>query len=143
MSMLNHDIADTRVEVLGCPITKLDLEDFVVWAEQFISSRKPHYIAVVNVAKIVKMRSDKDLKESVLGADMIGADGVPVVWASRLLGNPLPGRVNGTDLMYRLLERANEIEANGAYKRPQMIDPVSMIFSHVLRRCWVCSCLDW
>jgi N-acetylglucosaminyldiphosphoundecaprenol N-acetyl-beta-D-mannosaminyltransferase len=39
---------------------------------------------------------------------MVGADGVPVVWASRLLGNPLPGRVNGTDLMYRLLERANE-----------------------------------
>jgi len=94
--------------VLGCPITKQRLEDFVTQAEHFIRSRRPHYIAVVNAAKLVKMRSDKELEQSVLSADLIGADGVPLVWASRLLGNPLPGRVNGTDLMYKLLERANE-----------------------------------
>ena len=39
---------------------------------------------------------------------MIGADGVPVVWASKLLGQPLPGRVNGTDLMDRLFEVSAE-----------------------------------
>jgi N-acetylglucosaminyldiphosphoundecaprenol N-acetyl-beta-D-mannosaminyltransferase len=108
MSILNHDTADMSVEVLGCPVTKLCLEDFVSVAEAFIKSGKPHYLAVVNVAKVVKMRSDRELEESVCAADLIGADGVPLVWASRLLGNPLPGRVNGTDLMYRLLEKANE-----------------------------------
>jgi N-acetylglucosaminyldiphosphoundecaprenol N-acetyl-beta-D-mannosaminyltransferase len=96
------------VQILGCPITKLSLEEFVSRAEEFIQSKKPHYIAVVNVAKVIKIRSDTELKQSVLGADLIGADGVPLVWASRLLGNPLPGRVNGTDLMYKLLEKANE-----------------------------------
>ena len=97
-----------QVEVLGCPVTKLSLDDFVDLAEQFIVSRKPHYIAVVNAAKIVNMRSNRELKESVLMADAIGADGVPIVWASRFLGNPLPGRVNGTDLMDKLLAKANE-----------------------------------
>jgi N-acetylglucosaminyldiphosphoundecaprenol N-acetyl-beta-D-mannosaminyltransferase len=96
------------VNVLGCPITRLDLSGFVARIEEFITSRKPHYVAVVNVAKLVKMRSDKELEQSVLAADLIGADGVPVVWVSRLFGTPLPGRVNGTDLMYRLLERANK-----------------------------------
>jgi N-acetylglucosaminyldiphosphoundecaprenol N-acetyl-beta-D-mannosaminyltransferase len=94
--------------VLGCPITKLGLRDFVRSAEEFITSKKPHYIAVVNVAKIIKMRSDPFLDESVRSANLIGADGMPLVWASRLLGNPLPERVNGTDLMYELLARANE-----------------------------------
>jgi N-acetylglucosaminyldiphosphoundecaprenol N-acetyl-beta-D-mannosaminyltransferase len=94
--------------VLGCPVTKLPLEDFVTLTEQFISAKKPRYIVVVNAAKLVKMRRDKDLEQSVLAADAIGADGVPVVWASWLLGNPLPGRVNGTDLMYKLLEKADE-----------------------------------
>jgi N-acetylglucosaminyldiphosphoundecaprenol N-acetyl-beta-D-mannosaminyltransferase len=94
--------------VLGCPISKLNLDQVIVEAENFIKSKKPHYIAVVNVAKIVKMRSDRQLTGSVKSADLIGADGVPLVWASRLLGNPLPGRVNGTDLMYRLLEKADE-----------------------------------
>lgn len=94
--------------VLGCPVTKLRLEEFVSTAENFIQSRTPRYIAVVNAAKVVKMRSDKELDQSVRSADLIGADGVPLVWASRLLGDPLPGRVNGTDLMYKLLEKANE-----------------------------------
>ena len=96
------------VNVLGCPITKLNLDDFVTKTEELIISRKPHYVAVVNVAKLVKMRSDKELEKSVLAADLIGADGVPLVWVSRLFGTPLPGRVNGTDLMYGLLKKADE-----------------------------------
>ncbi len=104
---INHK-GNMSVEVLGCPITKMGLDDFVSRAERFISSKAPHYIAMMNVAKLVKMRSDKELAQSILAADLIGADGVPLVWVSRLFGTPLPGRVNGTDLMYRLLEKANE-----------------------------------
>jgi N-acetylglucosaminyldiphosphoundecaprenol N-acetyl-beta-D-mannosaminyltransferase len=99
---------DERAQVLGCPISKLTLEQVIDRLEEFIRSRKPHYVAVVNVAKIVKMRSDKALDASVRSASLIGADGVPLVWASRLLGNAVPGRVNGTDLMHRLLEKADE-----------------------------------
>jgi N-acetylglucosaminyldiphosphoundecaprenol N-acetyl-beta-D-mannosaminyltransferase len=97
-----------RINVLGCPITRLNLDGFVTRIEEFIASGRPHYVAVVNAAKLVKMRTDKELEESVVGADLIGADGVPLVWVSRLFGNPLPGRVNGTDLMYALLQRASE-----------------------------------
>ncbi len=105
---MNQHSEDISANVLGCPITRLGLEDFVRAAEAFISSKKPHYIAVVNAAKVIKMRSDPFLDQSVRAADLIGADGVPLVWASRLLGDALPGRVNGTDLMYRLLARADE-----------------------------------
>jgi N-acetylglucosaminyldiphosphoundecaprenol N-acetyl-beta-D-mannosaminyltransferase len=96
------------VNVLGCPITRLNLDGFVTRIDEFITSRKSHYVAVVNAAKLVKMRSDKELEQSVLAADLIGADGVPVVWVSRLFGIPLPGRVNGTDLMYELLKKGDE-----------------------------------
>lgn len=99
---------NVSVTLLGCPITKMSLDDFVTKAEEFIRSKRPRYIAMMNVAKLVKMRTDKGLAESIFEADLIGADGVPLVWVSRLFGTPLPGRVNGTDLMYRLLERANE-----------------------------------
>ncbi|RPI25719.1 MAG: glycosyltransferase [Acidobacteria bacterium] len=99
---------EKMANVLGCPISRLNLDQVVTELENFIKSKKPHYIAVVNVAKIMKMRSDRRLDASVKSAHLIGADGVPLVWASRLLGNPLPGRVNGTDLMYRLLETADE-----------------------------------
>lgn len=96
------------VTLFDCPIAKLKLEEVSTIAETFIASQKPHYIAVVNADKLVKMRHDKELRDSVMAADIIGADGVPVVWASWLLGSPLPGRVNGTDLMMSLLEKGHQ-----------------------------------
>ena len=62
----------------------------------------------VNAAKVVNMHRNDELRRAVLSADVILADGMPVVWASRLLRKPLPERVAGIDLFVRLLERANE-----------------------------------
>lgn len=67
-------------------------------------------IGVVNAAKIVNMRRDAELRDSVRSADMILADGMAVVWASRILGAPLPERVTGIDLMMGMFERG---EARG------------------------------
>ena len=61
-------------------------------------------IGVVNAAKVVNMRWDAELRRSVTSADMILADGMSVVWASRILGTPLPERVTGIDLMMGMFE---------------------------------------
>lgn len=68
------------------------------------------HIGVVNAAKVVNMRRDAALREAVLTSDLILADGIAVVWASRVLGAPLPERVAGIDLMTRLLELADRRE---------------------------------
>ena len=39
-------------------------------------------------------------------AAFIVADGKPLVWASRMLGTPLPERVAGSDLIFHLCEEA-------------------------------------
>jgi N-acetylglucosaminyldiphosphoundecaprenol N-acetyl-beta-D-mannosaminyltransferase len=61
---------------------------------------------VVNAGKIVLMHKDPQLKESVVTADIINADGQGVVWASRFLGQPIVERVTGIDLMDKLVELA-------------------------------------
>ena len=65
-------------------------------------------IGVVNAAKIVNMHRNPKLRESVLSSDVIYADGMSVVWASRILGRPLPERIAGIDLMHAILEHGNE-----------------------------------
>ena len=50
------------------------------------------------------MQKDKELEKSVIEADIINADGQGVVWASRLLGNNIPEKVSGIDLMESLVE---------------------------------------
>ena len=62
----------------------------------------------VNVAKLVTLRDDPELRRIVDGCQIINADGQGIVWASKLLGDPLPERVAGIDLMYRLLAEAEQ-----------------------------------
>lgn len=64
---------------------------------------------VVNVAKLVNMRRDKKLKESVDSCDLINIDGMGVVWGARLCGHKVPERVAGVDLFLNLMaESANQ-----------------------------------
>ena len=63
-------------------------------------------ITTVNAQFIRDAHTDQRLTDLIRNADLSVADGVPLVWASRVLGKPLPGRVNGTDLMVRLCEEA-------------------------------------
>ncbi len=58
---------------------------------------------VVNVAKIVNMRKDKALYDSVVSCDVVNIDGMGVVWGARFLGVDVPERVAGVDLFHRLL----------------------------------------
>jgi N-acetylglucosaminyldiphosphoundecaprenol N-acetyl-beta-D-mannosaminyltransferase len=64
-------------------------------------------IGMVNAAKVVAMGKDESLRRAVAGCDLVLADGQAVVWASGLLGAPLPERVAGIDLFTKLLERAS------------------------------------
>ncbi|MEO0605420.1 MAG: WecB/TagA/CpsF family glycosyltransferase [Myxococcota bacterium] len=60
----------------------------------------------MNAAKWVALRRDPTLRSLVRSADTVAADGISVVWLSRWLGTPLPGRVPGIELAERLLDRA-------------------------------------
>lgn len=96
-----------RSELFGIPVAAIDIDEAQQLIADCIDRRQPLQIGVVNAAKVVNMHRDADLRDSVLSSDVIFADGAAIVWASRLLGRPLPGRVAGIDLMFRMLELAD------------------------------------
>jgi len=95
------------VRLLGTDVFPLRLKGLVRIAEQFIARRERLLIGVVNVAKLVNARKDKALRRALEEADVVVADGLPVVWLSRLQGTPLPERVAGIDIMFALLREAD------------------------------------
>lgn len=97
-----------RVEILDCPVDALDMNQTVRLIDENIQKNLRTHHVVVNAAKLVNMRRDEKLRESVVGCDIINADGQSVVWAARFLGEPLTERVAGIDLMNRLVELARE-----------------------------------
>lgn len=96
------------VPVFDVGIHALRMGEVLDIVEKAIVSREQLQIGVVNAAKLVNMRRDKTLFDDVTSSDMVLADGMAVVWASRILGDALPERVAGIDLMMGMLERANK-----------------------------------
>ena len=99
-----------RIYLFGCPVDSLNMEQTLAQIEQFVKERKPRQHVVINVAKIVEMRKDPQLREIIASCDLINADGMPIIWASRLLDNPLPCRVAGVDLFQNLVKLCAEKE---------------------------------
>lgn len=63
-------------------------------------------IVTPNVDICRAVRRDPRLLGLVESAEIVVADGMPLVWASRLAGTPLPERVTGADLIWSLSELA-------------------------------------
>lgn len=95
-----------RVALMGCEIDNLTMEETLQRVGGFIADGRPHQHVVVNVDKLVKAAHDPQLRRIINDCALVNVDGMPVVWASRLLGRPLKERVAGIDLFDALMHRA-------------------------------------
>jgi N-acetylglucosaminyldiphosphoundecaprenol N-acetyl-beta-D-mannosaminyltransferase len=76
--------------------------------EGLVESGQGGAVFTPNVDHVVMAESDAAFREAYANASLSLADGQPLVWASRLLGSPVPERVSGSDLLGPLLARAGE-----------------------------------
>ena len=97
-----------KIDFLGIPIAALTMQETLVKIEKCIEANQQIHHSVVNAGKVVLMQHDKKLEESVLEASLINADGQAIVWAASFLGEFLPERVSGIDLMQNLVEKSFE-----------------------------------
>jgi N-acetylglucosaminyldiphosphoundecaprenol N-acetyl-beta-D-mannosaminyltransferase len=92
-----------RAEFLGVPIDVLTFDETAARAvDAMRTGRLTHHVAI-NVAKLVTLQHDPELRRDVVESDIVGVDGMGIVWGARLLGISVPERVAGVDLMERLL----------------------------------------
>ena len=97
-----------RISMMGCHMDNLTMEETLQKVEGFIADGSPHQHVVVNVDKLVKASRDPELRRIINECALINVDGMPVVWASRLLGRSIKERVAGVDLFEALMKRAAE-----------------------------------
>ena len=92
-----------RDTFLGCPIDILTTTETVELARGSMRDRRRLQHVALNVAKLVNSRSDPVLAADVANSDLVGIDGMGIVWGARLLGHRVPERVAGIDLLCELL----------------------------------------
>ena len=92
------------VAVLGVPFDNVTMHEAMDLIEEKIDEQGFHQVATANVDFVVHALYDQALQEMLCSCDLIVPDGMPIVWASRLMGSKLKERVSGVDLVPRLAE---------------------------------------
>lgn len=86
-------------------VTQTALVDHV-FAE--LAHRNGGWLITANLDHLVRYERDPAVQQLYAGADLVVADGAPLIWAARLRGTPLPERVAGSDLVWGLARAAAE-----------------------------------
>jgi len=97
-----------RIHILGSNVDVLTMDESIVNIKQLIERRQCTQHIVVNASKINLMNNDKKLRDIVNNCPLINADGQSIVWAAKILGEPLNERVTGIDLFLKLVEIAEK-----------------------------------
>jgi N-acetylglucosaminyldiphosphoundecaprenol N-acetyl-beta-D-mannosaminyltransferase len=97
-----------RARILECELDPVTMDEALDRIASAIGSRSYCRHVAINAAKVVALQHDERLRDFVNDCELVTADGQAVVWASRLLHDPVPERVTGIDLMDALFARAEE-----------------------------------
>lgn len=99
-----ESLFDNYFSFLGINLHPWTMDQTINLIENQIEDNQFIQHVVVNVAKIVNLQKDLELKSSIEACDIVNIDGMGVVWGARFLGYDVPERVAGVDLFYRLLD---------------------------------------
>ncbi len=96
------------VDIWGLPLLPVTYDEALREVDRLIESGQPHYFITANLHYAMLSHGDARLAEVNRGAAFLLADGMPMVWYSRLLRRRLPQRVAGSDLIYGLCRLARD-----------------------------------
>lgn len=92
-----------------CFIDKVSKSSLLSLIDEWIKCGvKNNYIIPLNMGKLSMMQKDKKLAECITNSNINIADGLSMFIATRLIGNPVPERITGIELMIDMLKLANK-----------------------------------
>lgn len=106
-----HDFAASACQIGQIRVDRLTFADAVDWVINSVESRRfkrPLFLFAVNAYVVGLAEESAEFKQAMVAADYCLPDGISVVLASRFIGERLPERVTGGDLMESLCGKAAE-----------------------------------
>ncbi len=95
--------------IYGVPFHNLSFDEAVDWIVERVRSGRPANIATANLDFVTQAWDDPELQRILIDADLVLADGFPIVKLSPFFGPRLKGRIAGSDLTPLLAERAAKV----------------------------------
>ena len=90
------------VQLAGVQFDYMSEQQVIEKVLREMSGGRGGQIITPNVDILHRVVRNPELRGHLTASEIVVADGKPLVWASRLAGNPLPARVPGSDLIWSL-----------------------------------------
>lgn len=97
-----------RLLVGKVPVDVVSFSQALSAVEALVLAKQGGFVFTPNIDHVVTAEDNPAFAAAYARTSLSLADGMPIVWASRLLGTPLPERVAGSDLVAPLLELAGQ-----------------------------------
>lgn len=98
----------TKVNIFGLCVDKYTFREAVRFVAGGIEKKKKTIVFTPNLHHAFLFQRDRRFRAAYQHADLVFVDGMSIVWLSRLLGESLPERINGTNFMMELLHMSTE-----------------------------------
>jgi N-acetylglucosaminyldiphosphoundecaprenol N-acetyl-beta-D-mannosaminyltransferase len=92
--------------IWGVPYARVTMDQAIACLDTLVQRRKATQVITANLNFAMLHQNQPALVEATRRAAMVLCDGMPILWRSRLGSNPLPERVAGSDLIYRIASLA-------------------------------------
>jgi N-acetylglucosaminyldiphosphoundecaprenol N-acetyl-beta-D-mannosaminyltransferase len=97
---------------MGLDMAAVSERDTINYVLDGLDQRRGGWISTVNLDVLRQWRGSGDVRDVVATADLVVADGMPLVWAGGIQGSPLPERVAGSSLILSLTAAAADAGAS-------------------------------
>ena len=98
----------SKVSILGVNVSSINNNDLIKFFVSNIKDKKLVQVAITPVNSILAAYKDPKVLEMYNNAEFVLCDGMPVKWASHVLGNPIIERITGLDLLPQIASLAHD-----------------------------------
>ncbi len=97
-----------KVNILGARVSMLGIEESVDAIMEMMKESGAHAVFTPNSEIIMNAYKDAEFMELINSADLLTADGIGLVYASKIVGKPIGERAAGFDIAMGLVKRMAE-----------------------------------
>lgn len=98
----------TRMKFLNTSIDNITMDEAMNKINELINKKRKIYVVTPNVDHIVRLEKDNEFRLVYDNADLVLTDGMPLIWISKLLRNPIKEKVSGADLLPKVCELSSK-----------------------------------
>lgn len=98
----------SKINICNIKINNISMQEAIERIELLFEKNEQAIVVTPNIDHIIKLQRDEEFRKIYEEASLVLCDGVPLIWASKFLGNLIKERINGTDLFVRLCKVASE-----------------------------------